>query len=405
MSRNFFCRVQYEALFLLSLVISRGTSYDLMMATPTSKPWIESPLWDGFWILNGLWLMVVTIVLLHFNYAEKFSWFMINNGRSLFSSAHLFAPIVSVYGLYEFRQVMWKEKFRFLWLPLLLLVGPIALVLTDALMGWTSMTHFPVMNSVKMFAIIFLVWNYWHFASHNFGVLSLYRVRVSQFATVDRKVDRYFTSITMLILVPLIWYGNAFSKPGRHLFDFLPSAAWIYDFREWIMVIGGLLTIVVLLFEWLKPNRSVPKMLYYFVIGAQTFLVAYSYPIFYFLLINLNHWVSELALVGKFHANRRGEKTKYTRVYFVVAILFFMVIGFLWDHSFFQEGMKRFGSSLVMTAEPVYLKDIDYLSAVLLGFAFGVHFLHMLCDRYLFSFRRPEAQPVVNAIARQTLRQ
>ncbi len=372
------------------------------MMRSAEKPWIESPLWDGFWILNGLWLMFITIGLLHFDLAEKFSWFMINNGRTLFSSAHLFAPIVSVYGLYEFRQVMWQEKFRYLGLPLLLLLGPIAFVLTDAVLGWASYTHFPVLNSVKIFAIIFLVWNYWHFASHNFGVLSLYRVRVSQFTFLDRQVDRYFTSVTMLILVPLIWYGNAFSKPGRHLFDFLPSAAWVYGFREGIMILGGLLTIAVLVFEYFKTNRSFPKMLYYFVIGAQTFLVAFSYPIFYFLLINLNHWLSELALIGKFHANRKSEG-KRTWLYFGLAILFFMFIGFLWDHSFFQEGMKRFGTSLVMNAEPVYLKDIDYFSALLLGFAFGVHFLHMLCDRYLFSFRRPEAQPVVNAIARTSL--
>ena len=27
-----------------------------MAAQTSTQPWVRGPLWDGFWILNGLWL-------------------------------------------------------------------------------------------------------------------------------------------------------------------------------------------------------------------------------------------------------------------------------------------------------------------------------------------------------------
>lgn len=379
--------------------------FSMSLRSPAKQHWIESPVWDGFWILNGLWLMPIALLLFQFDLSHAFAKYVTTNGRALFSSAHLLAPILSVYGIHEFRKVAGQEKMRYIWLPVLLFLIPISLIIADAMSGWMSHTLFPILTPVKLLAIIFITWNFWHFASHNFGVLSLYRVRASQFSSWEKKLDRAFTSITMLVLFPLTWYIVILQTPTRHLFDFLPTVATVTGWQKFSMITAAALTIAMLFIELRKKNKSKPKMLYYFVIGMQPLLAALSPLIFYALLINLNHWLSELALIGKAHANRTDSPKVKPMMRFFIYILLFVSIGLLLDHSFFRTGMAWFGTSLNFESEPFYLKDPDnYVAILLMGFAFGLHFMHMLCDRYLFAFRRPEVTSVINSLAHQKLR-
>jgi hypothetical protein len=381
--------------------------------TARDDHWIESPLWDGVWLLNGVWLIPVMLVLGGFQMAGDAAGFFTGWGRSLLASGHLLAPILMVYGLAGFRAGFAGQKGRYLWLPAAFLLIPPAVVMLDAANGWPTLRYAEEFHSVKILAVIFVTWNFWHFASHNFGVLSLYRVKAGHFSRWDRTADRWFTSLMMLVLVPLIWYWKYLGLYGRRLFEFLPEPAAVGPLRGWVLGASALLTAAILVWEWRKPNRSVPRMIYLGIVGAQPFLAALAFPVFYALLINLNHWLAELGLIGKIHGHaavtRAGARGKDgrpapgpapapARRRFALAVVSFAALGFLWDRSIMADGMKRFGSSLTMVTDADFAGQTDVFSAGVLGLGFGINFLHMICDRYLFAFRRPEVSGVLEAL-------
>jgi hypothetical protein len=135
---------------------------------------IRDPWWDGTWIwsapLIGLALIATPLVVV------MWVFFIVN-------SAHLIAPLAVAWSNRGFRRVMIERRWKFIVLPITILIG-------TGLLGATVPARFtvnPVTMAVHLHSLadyrlpfvwlfpVYFIWNAWHFGMQNFGIVNLYR--------------------------------------------------------------------------------------------------------------------------------------------------------------------------------------------------------------------------------------
>ena len=144
--------------------------------------WVRGPLWDGFWLLSGIPLVLLGVGLVIGLHLPVYALLVV--GVVVLQTGHSIAPVALAWSHPGFRQrVLLKRPIRFLIIPGCLLVG-----LT--LGGWFSGRYWPgaLINPVTwayspsrqmpwVMAVVTVhsLWNWWHFGRQNFGVMSIYR--------------------------------------------------------------------------------------------------------------------------------------------------------------------------------------------------------------------------------------
>src|ERR1700750_395068 len=158
------------AIEIASLAAARGVS-------KAESRWIRGPIWDGFWILNALWLAPI-VLWLAAGWADPESspvdlfYFGLT---ALFWLGHRFSSTYLVYCTEAYRPLLRTQPVRFVVLPALITFGCFAFFLPeDSALPWTRAER------LVGFAIVDYAWVTWHFASQHFGVLSLYRSRAGR---------------------------------------------------------------------------------------------------------------------------------------------------------------------------------------------------------------------------------
>jgi hypothetical protein len=145
--------------------------------------WIRNPAWDCVWVLSGLPLALVLLGLSGVIPAALLTFWII----VVLQQSHNLAPMVMAWGHRGFRTHMLAHRTKFIAIPALILVGSV-------LAGWLSEALYPGFFPFRgtkvnvqwadqwqaplgvMLGVYFL-WNTWHFAKQNFGVLSIYRAK------------------------------------------------------------------------------------------------------------------------------------------------------------------------------------------------------------------------------------
>jgi hypothetical protein len=76
--------------------------------------WIRSPSWDGIWILSGLPVGLAMLVI-PLGIAVT-AFFVVN-------TAHLISPMAVVWTNGDFRQVMYRQRTKYILIPICILLG------------------------------------------------------------------------------------------------------------------------------------------------------------------------------------------------------------------------------------------------------------------------------------------
>lgn len=159
-----------------------------------AQPWLESPVWDCFWIFSGLWLLVIVLIAHGVGYIPLISNGLAMGAMVLLWGGHILAPVIVIWTNRAWRAYLVKNKRQCILLPLALLLMSVTLGMLGDGSQWPGMPREIIFHLNPRLGLfyMFLLWNTWHFSAQHFGVLAIYRRVSGQFSQKDRCFDRAF---------------------------------------------------------------------------------------------------------------------------------------------------------------------------------------------------------------------
>jgi hypothetical protein len=218
----------------------------------TPVRWIRGPFSDCCWFFSGVPLGMAFA-------SGTVPPPAIVHGLIALNTAHLFAPVAMTWSHRDFRQIMLAQKRKFIVAPILLLgLGP-----SLACAAWHSgiVPEINVMTLARRYAnpadafrcplepliAAYFVWNIYHFAMQNYGLLRIYRpsmdttmaMRVMAFATVMLMVvipDSYRVPWLSLFMLGAVVFNHQLAALG------LAAHIWAnHHHRSQLWFVGPLL--------------------------------------------------------------------------------------------------------------------------------------------------------------------
>jgi hypothetical protein len=384
---------------------------------PKSSPWIQSPLWDGFWMFSGVWapaLSILIYVALRLaagdHTAGEAPAYDLSQIAVLYiplSIMHRIATTYSVLGTPLLREDIRARKGHYIYLPMAITAGCVALGLCfsfHSLFAFMPSAHAQLWGFFAL-AYVMIVWERWHFCAQEFGVLSIYRIRARQAAPADKAFDRLYTVVLMLGVTMTLFLCLGFESTrvllhGTPLIDYQGPLLRVIALIAFSLGMGmfgyGLLR------EWRHPQRSIPKLLFYGLIGVHTLLL-YVYPKaggLFFLTYTLHHWMVAVGLFGRVSLNsypgasRLGAFAKLARGFGPV-----LVLCVLW-YLFF--GVLDTAGNLTPVPTPQAFEGASVaaklLAGVIIGLFFALNYLHYYYDRCFYAFSNPVIRKTVGPL-------
>src|SRR5437764_14265515 len=192
----------------------------------STSAWVRGPVWDGFWMLNALWLAPI-VYWLSRGYTDPASSpldYLYFGLTALFWIGHRLCSTYLAYCTEAYRPLLKLQPVRFVVLPLLITIACFAIFLPpDSALPWTRAERLVAL------AIIDYAWVTYHFAAQHFGALSLYRARAGRAGSVlTRRLDRFFALVVGGVLV---FVADILAGPGAY--QDLWIGGWL--FPAWIV--------------------------------------------------------------------------------------------------------------------------------------------------------------------------
>ncbi len=365
--------------------------------------WLISPAWDGLWVFSGLWFALLILGAYPLGKAAVVSLLIGTGvGSWFFGWGHMLSPVITAWTIKDFRSAMLQDKRLYIFPPLLILV------IVFSLTGIALYTHGRSrLTPLLGLGVVYFLWNSWHFAMQHFGFLSIYRHRAGQREIFERNADRLFCFLATFLLVGAAWYVQG-ARFGLFL-DWVPRPRSITAWQSVITMAAVLPSAGMIVYEWRKPNASIPKLFYYALIGIQPVLLCRSYGLFSLPVFTASHWIAEVGLMSKIHASNKTplSPVRNLRVRFIAGVGLFAVLSF---------AIQRFDlfDSQSLFWEFVALKDFSakldglapwtrFCLLLLTGGFISSGLYHFLYDYYLFSFRRAAPRNVIAPLMLTTL--
>lgn len=384
-------------------------------ATLHSDPkahWIRSPWWDGFWMFFGLWGPIL-ILLGYFgagsiwNTRETLVHVIGLEGPLFFLYVavgvwHRMTSTYAVLGTPILRDEVRKNKTKYLVIPLGIVIG--CLLLAQAFVFHSA---FSFMQSTYgqlwaffLLAYVMILWERWHFCAQEFGVLSIYRIRASQFSPTDRKFDRAYTIILMLVVNMILFFYAGFQNEqilfyGTALHTY--SAGIIDKIALIAFIVGMVFMVIALTREWMREEPSLPKAAFYFLIGSHTMLIYFcpeAFLLFFFSYI-IHHWMVAIGLFNRITMNSYTQATSIQRIgKYCITVGPFVALCVLWYFYFSHVSSLDLAGSLPKPDDAIKLfagiaTPTKFFWGIIIGLFFAFNFLHYYYDRCFYSFRDP----------------
>ena len=354
----------------------------------TTKNWIRSPLWDSFWILGALPLAaiiyfgvkVVTDPLFLIPYI-------------LLSSAHIVTPIVSAWQHADFKKMMLTNKSKYIYVP-------VAAPFIAAFIGYLASMQTPEFLKLNIIVPIFyayVLWNTYHFAAQNFGLLTIYRMKTGN--QKARDTDWYFAMGLGLVVIPIGWSLISFggfllwADFTKH-FPKIPDATKVV-IQNGIILVSLAATAGMLIKEFLsEKNNCIARYLLIVNMGIQPAMMFWSFPAFLG-LFGFTHFFTSIGLASHLLANhktsRKGKVTWNGSIYFFSGLFLCLTLwpGVYLNYQTFQaenvsNGFMTFGT-------------VSTFLFCIAGFRFGMGLVHFLYDRYIYQFRDKRVSSTIGA--------
>jgi hypothetical protein len=242
-----------------------------------------------------------------------------------------------------------------------------------------------------------VLWERWHFCAQEFGVLSIYRMRAGQVAPEDKRFDRLYTVVLMLDVNMVLFTCFGFEDERDVLLHGTALGAYrgelLRSIGQVAFAIGMLLVAAALARELRHPNRSLPKLAFYALVGSHT-LVLYLFPRqlgLFFLSYVVHHWVVSVGLFGQITLAAQTGSSLASRAWslswrfgpvLAATVLFYLAFGVL-DKAGNLSPLPEvgtFGGASV---------GAKLLAGTVIGLFFALNYLHYYYDRCFYSFHDP----------------
>jgi hypothetical protein len=369
---------------------------------PARGNWISSPAWDGFWMFSAVWGSAL-LGLLSLSLGLERAGLLLFVVNTWLALCHSWSTTYMVLGSPLFREQRRSELRKFVWVPLGVFGGSIAL---GVLVAETHAlpARFPLDSGLGLWGVylgLFWVGHFWHFGNQDFGVLSLYRLKAGQTGARDRRIDRAFATAMMFVIQPIVYLKALTTSPlAEAFYSWAPlSRASVFATARVALAAAVLLGAAVIAQELVKKDRSLPKLLYYVVMLSHPLLIAelaFRLGFFYLIAYFWSHWFIAVGLVGRINTNyyrERGQSPLGSLLrhaaslapIFVVVVPIYVMFGSL---SVFSGARYK---QILATVNPEH----SLLLGAVLGFFLAEQLLHYYCDRRLFRFREPGVRRAV----------
>jgi hypothetical protein len=350
--------------------------------------WIRNPWWDGFWILSGGPIAVMMVILSLWvpvaflphlcpplqpcNPAAVFGSMMIIYSVVTLDMGHNIAPMVAAWTHPDFRRVMLSHKIRFIGLPIFLLVaGTVAGIVGDR---WFHDFQ-PFINSALVMGemlvprltnpfwwliVVYSLWNLYHFAMQNYGVLSIYRhLGGFQHTANQRRIDTLLSLGIQLAVVSTMFIG------------LLPAYGPLQETVHLIYILAAVVVFLLVARESVVSGRWwSPRTI--FVVSQ---VVPLLWPGIVAVATNgINHWLVSIGLASR--ENRLCAPSTFAAGIIVIGVALFWLL--------FWNGRYSWNP-----------REMIYLALPYTGFRLALGFWHFCQDRWNHRFRDPRVRATI----------
>jgi hypothetical protein len=380
---------------------------------------VQSPAWDGLWLFSGLWAPLVALALFWIARAGVGPEVTLDSpGFDPTAIAWLYLPLSILHRLTTtyavlctpiLRDELRKDPARYLYVPAAILVGcvglSVAFVFHDAF-AFLPGRH-GRMWAFFVLAYVMILWERWHFCAQEFGVLSIYRIRARQHGAADKRFDRLYTNALMLGVNMCLYVCLGFSDETRvllHGVDLSSRQAVLDALAVGAVTVAATLLLYAVLRELRHPQRSLPKLLFYVLVGSHSLLL-YLAPRalgLFFLSYMLHHWMVSVGLFGRvvltaYDRQLGSFAAALRRVTLHVAPLTAAVV--LWY--LFFEPLNKAGNLAPVPTETDFTgaaTGARLLAGAVIGVFFALNYLHYYYDRCLYAFSTPAIRKTVTPL-------
>ena len=315
---------------------------------------------------------------------------------------HRMTSTYAVLGTPILRDEVRKNKKKYLLIPLVILIG--CLVLAQAFVfhstfSFLQSTHGQLW-AFFLLAYVMILWERWHFCAQEFGVLSIYRIRANQFSPADRKFDRAYTIVLMLIVnmvlffyagfqnEQILFYGTALNAYPERVVDGVALIAFI---------VGMVFMLIAITREWMREEPSLPKAAFYFLIGSHTMLIYFCPEVFllFFFSYIIHHWMVAIGLFNRITMNSYALVPVTQRLWkYGIRVGPIVALSVLWYFYFSHLSSLDLAGSLPKPDDAIKLfsgiaTPTKFFWGIIIGLFFAFNFLHYYYDRCFYSFRDP----------------
>lgn len=274
---------------------------------------------------------------------------------------------------YGFRKYMLEHRIKFI-------ATPISILLVSLLAGWLSEILYPnffPFRGTKIDVVspsgwqsplglmlgVYFLWNTWHFAKQNFGVLSIYRVKSG---SGRRWTDLTF-SLSVHFVVTIVGVAAMLGLVGDAITD--------------LCIFGAIAGILAMLFLETKLSPRIA-----FIVTDASRLVLISISGFWgFAISGMNHWLVAIGLSSHIYGNSQNRSPTLFSIGLIlvgtlVFGLLFVAVPFTGVHA---------------TSGPAPLPWWIRATIPAVSFRLGLGFVHFLYDRWLWRLSVPEVRTTI----------
>lgn len=272
-----------------------------------AQPWVRGPAWDGFWILNGLWLAPLL-------------WWLAGDATDPFASpadnvylvitllfwiGHRIGSSYLAYCTTAYRSLLREQPIRFVILPIVVAFAVFLYVLLPERV-------IPIDRFTRVFwlAVVDYVFVSYHFAAQHYGVMSLYRVRGQEPRSAGtRRIDRlYALGIGGLVVIGAEVIVGRVARQGEWLDPILsgwwdpdPYHAWWQVYETPLFWIGRSLVALaaILMLVGAFRRRNLPRALYVLSVAAMVWMAFQVSPLLFVMVWTANHWMVATGLASR----------------------------------------------------------------------------------------------------------
>lgn len=269
------------------------------MNVMSKSNWLRSASWDSLWIMSGLWLVPLGALFYNSPYSETF-FYVLLLATPIIGGLHSFLPLIATFSSPGFAERMRPQKSRIIKMSAAVIVVSFALSVAGGMM-----------NRPEMWLILgygYLLWNTWHFAAQNFGVLSLYRSTNEQNSVLERKIDKFYCVTMGCVIMPIVWFCVE-ARWGPFLKMF-PTWIPVQALSIATVAVASAMTVAYIVYELRKENRSYQKIAYVLSIGIQPFAAVWAYYPLHFLAYSIPHWMVEIGITGTIQTKEAQRSTR-----------------------------------------------------------------------------------------------